>query len=79
MNPVEWVADRLPRGLVRPTSFACVACGALGSAFLFAAVVFGSIVWALVGIGAFVVAAFLWHIVAHASEVRRVPSRTSTL
>jgi hypothetical protein len=70
MNPIEWLADRMPRGLVRPTSFASVACAALGSAFLFAAVVFGSIVWAVIGLGAFVLAGVLWHIVAIATESR---------
>jgi hypothetical protein len=76
VNAIEWLADRIPRGLVRPASLLGVACAALGSALLFAGVVFGSIAWTLAGLGAFVAAAFLWHLVVHASEIGRVALRS---
>lgn len=68
MNPLEHLADRLPPGLLRATSATSAGLALAGSGSLFAATVFGSALWAGLGILAFTLAGVLWHVTAVASE-----------
>ena len=61
MDHLERLSERAP-GLVRRASWLSTVLGAIGAGSLFAATIFGSIVWTLLGIVAFLAAGVLWYL-----------------
>lgn len=70
MNPLEWIADRMPAGLLRSVATGATLGAIIGSACVLAATVYGSIVWAVAGVVSFTVAAVLWHVATIGAEAR---------
>jgi hypothetical protein len=70
MNPLEALTARLPSGVTRSTSLIAVGLAVAGSGCLFGAAALGSVLWAVLGVVAFALAAMLWHIAAIASDQR---------
>jgi hypothetical protein len=64
---IEKAAQWVPEGVVPFASAFGFVSALVGAGGLFAAVVFGSVVWAAIGLGLFVVAGLAWHV----ADIRR--------
>ncbi|HUG75725.1 MAG TPA: hypothetical protein VMM81_08700 [Acidimicrobiia bacterium] len=65
---IERIAERVPNGgLVRIAPIGAFVGALLGAGSMFAAVMFGSVLWLAIGLGLFFLAAVAWHI----AEIRR--------